>query len=131
MLNEENDWVYLVIESQLGLTHPIHLHGHDFYLLDQQASATYTDASSLNLVNPPRRDVAMLPAGGYLVMGFMTDNPGVWLMHCHVSASHLWSYPPKRWLTTPTDWLAYFSGPCSSTGGAPIRDCQHRRSGRP
>jgi hypothetical protein len=31
-----------------------------------------------------RRDVAMLPASGYLVLGFYTDNPGVWLLHCHI-----------------------------------------------
>lgn len=38
----------------------------------------------LNLDNPPRRDVANLPASGYLVIAFLTDNPGVWLMHCHI-----------------------------------------------
>lgn len=26
----------------------------------------------------------MLPAAGYLVIGFPTDNPGVWLLHCHI-----------------------------------------------
>jgi hypothetical protein len=26
----------------------------------------------------------MLPASGYLVIAFQTDNPGVWLMHCHI-----------------------------------------------
>lgn len=26
----------------------------------------------------------MLPAAGHLVLGFITDNPGVWLMHCHI-----------------------------------------------
>lgn len=26
----------------------------------------------------------MLPASGYLVIGFETDNPGAWLMHCHI-----------------------------------------------
>jgi len=25
-----------------------------------------------------------LPSLGYLVLGFLTDNPGVWLMHCHI-----------------------------------------------
>jgi hypothetical protein len=41
--------------------------------------------SALNFVNPPRRDVAMLPSSGYLVLGFLTDNPGAWLMHCHIA----------------------------------------------
>lgn len=26
----------------------------------------------------------MLPASGYLVLAWETDNPGVWLMHCHI-----------------------------------------------
>lgn len=36
------------------------------------------------LTNPPRVDVAMLPGSGYLVVAFKTDNPGAWLMHCHI-----------------------------------------------
>lgn len=31
-----------------------------------------------------RRDTATLPAGGYLVLAFESDNPGAWLMHCHI-----------------------------------------------
>lgn len=27
----------------------------------------------------------MLPAGGWLVLAFETDNPGAWLMHCHIA----------------------------------------------
>lgn len=26
----------------------------------------------------------MLPAEGYLVFGFLADNPGTWLVHCHI-----------------------------------------------
>ena len=35
--------------------------------------------------NPPRRDVALLPAGGYLIIAFKADNPGSWLLHCHIA----------------------------------------------
>lgn len=84
ILDEENEWVYFVIESAIGIPHPIHLHGHDFYVLGQQAAATYTGVDQLNFVNPIRRDVAMLPASGFLVIGFPADNPGVWLLHCHI-----------------------------------------------
>ncbi|KAL2353497.1 Cupredoxin [Cryomyces antarcticus] len=82
---ELGEWVYIVIESPIPLPHPIHLHGHDFFILGE-GRGTYNAASSpaLNLVNPPRRDVALLPAAGYLVLAFVTDNPGVWLMHCHI-----------------------------------------------
>lgn len=33
------------------------------------------NSSNLNLSNPPRRDVAILPDSGYLVLAFKTDNP--------------------------------------------------------
>lgn len=29
-------------------------------------------------------DTANMPAAGWLVMAFETDNPGAWLMHCHI-----------------------------------------------
>jgi len=32
-----------------------------------------------------RRDVTMLPAKGWIVLAFRTDNPGAWLMHCHIA----------------------------------------------
>ncbi|KAI1167575.1 multicopper oxidase [Nemania serpens] len=83
-LNEANAWTYLIIESQLGLVHPFHLHGHDFFILAQVSMATFSNASQLNLSNPPRRDVAMIPASGFLAIAFQNDNPGVWLAHCHI-----------------------------------------------
>jgi hypothetical protein len=68
-----------------ALPHPIHLHGHDFFVLDAQGNATWTgNLSRLKFDNPPRRDTATLPARGYLVLAFESDNPGVWLMHCHI-----------------------------------------------
>ncbi|KAF2622424.1 multicopper oxidase [Macroventuria anomochaeta] len=82
-LPDANIWTYLVIETTLSVPHPIHLHGHDFSVL-AQGSGTYSSSVSLNLDNPPRRDTAMLPASGYLVLAFETDNPGAWLMHCHI-----------------------------------------------
>lgn len=83
-LPDADEWVYVVISTTLAIPHPIHLHGHDFYVI-AQGTGTYTSGSTtLNLDNPPRRDTAMLPASGYLVLAFETDNPGAWLMHCHI-----------------------------------------------
>ncbi|KAI9645249.1 hypothetical protein NHQ30_005984 [Ciborinia camelliae] len=85
-LPNANEWVYLIIHSALPVPHPIHLHGHDFFVISQQPSAydAATASSTYNLNNPPRRDVALLPPGGYLVLAFETDNPGAWLAHCHI-----------------------------------------------
>lgn len=82
-LDTADQWVYFVIQTTLGVPHPIHLHGHDFFVL-AQGTGTYSSSVVLNTDNPPRRDTAMLPASGYLVIAFQTDNPGVWLMHCHI-----------------------------------------------
>ncbi len=79
-----NEWAYIIIETTLPVPHPIHLHGHDFFVLAQRTGTYDADSTTLNLENPPRRDTAMLPGSGYLVVAFETDNPGVWLMHCHI-----------------------------------------------
>ncbi|KAH7016525.1 uncharacterized protein B0I36DRAFT_337964 [Microdochium trichocladiopsis] len=31
------------------------------------------------------RDATMAPANGWLVLAGFTDNPGAWLMHCHIA----------------------------------------------
>lgn len=83
LLEEANIWEYVVIHSAIPISHPIHLHGHDFFVL-AQGTGTYNASNLSPSSNPPRRDVALLPAGGYLVLAFKTDNPGAWLMHCHI-----------------------------------------------
>ena len=70
----------------IDVPHPIHLHGHDFYVLGTGVGDFSTvDSTKLDYYNPPRRDTAMLPANGWLVVAFKTHNPGAWLMHCHIA----------------------------------------------
>lgn len=56
--------------------HPWHLHGHTF-------SVVKGATGSVNYVNPPRRDVTP-SSGSYITIRFTADNPGPWLMHCHI-----------------------------------------------
>lgn len=79
-------WTFWVIQNGFVLPHPIHLHGHDFLVLGTGAGTfdAATMTSQLNFNNPIRRDVEQMPGGGWLVMAFKTDNPGCWLMHCHI-----------------------------------------------
>lgn len=88
-LPDADTWAFWVITNGNGVPHPIHLHGHDFYLLGQ-GSGSFTGVSQLNFVNPPRRDVAMLEGSGFMVIAFLTDNPGAWLLHCHIVSSSRW-----------------------------------------
>jgi hypothetical protein len=39
----------------------------------------------LKLDNPPRRDVVLLPRDGFVIIAFKADNPGSWLLHCHIA----------------------------------------------
>ncbi|TVY39689.1 Laccase [Lachnellula subtilissima] len=80
-------WTVWVIEDDtgFGITHPIHLHGHDFWVIAQETATFDIDTVTWNLDNPPRRDVASLPGNGFLAIAFKKDNPGSWLMHCHIA----------------------------------------------
>ncbi|KAF2002221.1 multicopper oxidase [Amniculicola lignicola CBS 123094] len=84
----QDQWVRLVVTGPNNSTvasHPIHLHGHDFALLAQDNVPWNESTKPILHKNPPRRDVALLPNNGYLLIAFKVDNPGVWLMHCHIA----------------------------------------------
>lgn len=68
-------WTYWVIQQAANappIAHPIHLHGHDMYLLGTGVGQFDADTNldDLNFNNPPRRDVAFLQAGGWLVIAY-------------------------------------------------------------
>jgi len=94
-------------DSMDTMGHPMHLHGHKFWVLGSgegpfpYSSITDAPQSSINLQNPPYRDTAELPPSGWVVIRYVTDNPGAWLLHCHLQW-HLvvripLSKPLSRW----------------------------------
>ncbi|XP_040385365.1 laccase-24-like [Oryza brachyantha] len=71
-------------------SHPMHLHGFNFFVL-AQGFGNYnetTDPAKFNLVDPQERNTVAVPTGGWAVIRFVADNPGMWFMHCHFD-SHL------------------------------------------
>ena len=98
--------------------HPIHIHGHQFYVISMGYSNYDEDTKRIlsahntdidcqhdklcnkpkwsnqtwslgnvpdaNFINPPLRDTITIPKGGYAVLRFRSDNPGLWLLHCHI-----------------------------------------------
>ncbi|CAI0415630.1 unnamed protein product, partial [Linum tenue] len=72
--------------------HPIHLHGYDFYILAEGFGNfdPDVDTGKFNLVDPPLRNTAAVPAGGWAVIRFVADNPGMWIMHCHLDVHISW-----------------------------------------
>ena len=84
----------LIIRATLALSHPLHLHGHDFQVLAWGQGEW--DGTITRPENPQRRDVNLFPELGsfvqptvaqqtYLVLQFDQDNPGVWPFHCHIA----------------------------------------------
>ncbi|XP_042416446.1 laccase-17-like [Zingiber officinale] len=79
--------------SVLGAeSHPMHLHGHNFYVVGRGFGNfdPVDDPSRFNLVDPVERNTVGVPVGGWLAVRFRADNPGVWLMHCHIDAHLSW-----------------------------------------
>jgi FtsP/CotA-like multicopper oxidase with cupredoxin domain len=72
-----DEWIYWVIQTKNGQPHPMHLHGHDFWVLGQGSGIYNASTADLTLTNTPRRDTVLLPGAGYVVIAFYTDNPGV------------------------------------------------------
>lgn len=89
--------VKLVINNLDDGSHPFHLHGHSFHVLssfraDKAKLGTYnpfetSDADSLDhwqREKPLRKDTVSVPRRGHVVLSFVADNPGMWMLHCHM-----------------------------------------------
>lgn len=91
------EWIDIVLNNMDDKGHPFHLHGHNFYVLESHAprrvgaydlynpfDAKPPAGGPMNLVNPPKKDTVYVPSMGYVVLRFKADNPGLWLLHCHI-----------------------------------------------
>jgi iron transport multicopper oxidase len=70
-----NRTIDVLIRNNDGGPHPIHMHGHNFWVV---STSQYNNASSI------KRDVVSIPALGWAIIRFVSDNPGIWLLHCHI-----------------------------------------------
>ncbi|GFP58802.1 oxydoreductase ptaK [Trichoderma asperellum] len=80
----DNSSVRLVIQNAHDFSHPIHIHGHNIYIL-AEGEGTWDNKTVVRPNNPQRRDTQQLRANGYIVIQYETDNPGVWPLHCHIA----------------------------------------------
>ncbi|KAF8853475.1 hypothetical protein BDZ45DRAFT_706949 [Acephala macrosclerotiorum] len=91
--------VDLIIQNFDEGNHPMHLHGHKFWVLGQ-GHGMFPGYDKLGLSpegkgvleghhgvlgNLIRRDVATAEGFGWLALRFIADNPGVWAFHCHMA----------------------------------------------
>lgn len=71
----EGDVVRLTVENHSGQVHPMHLHGHHAVVLSRdgvRATGSPWWFDSLDVADGERFEV-----------GFVADNPGLWMDHCH------------------------------------------------
>lgn len=83
---KHNDVVEIVINNYQGNLHPWHLHGHQFQVLQRtDINGGYFDGYFANISSTPsKRDTLMVQNYGHAVIRFRANNPGVWLLHCHI-----------------------------------------------
>lgn len=95
---EHNQVVQLVLNNGDSGSHPFHLHGHNFQVINREPSYGPGFYSHLNgdpvsydpnnhtafPAIPIRRDTLVLPPQGHFVIRFVADNPGIWFFHCHI-----------------------------------------------
>lgn len=93
---DEPTRVDIVINNLDDGAHPFHLHGHSFYVLSSYRDegrggwGSYNPHSGeqppngLNLDFPLRKDTVSVPRRGHVVLALVADNPGIWMLHCHM-----------------------------------------------
>ena len=66
--------VELVFVNQTPMPHPMHLHGHEFQVVEIDGKR-FPGAV---------RDTVLVPPGRRVVVAFDANNPGLWAFHCHL-----------------------------------------------
>ena len=117
----QNDkWIYSYINnySEAPENHPMHLHGHDFWILSQGEAWWFPNNGTIKTKDPPRRNVATLFNYGHLVIAFRSYNLGIWLMHCHiawhVAQGMAWQYLEQGGEILETYDMGLFNKTCRS-----------------
>ncbi|KAL9118846.1 MAG: hypothetical protein Q9187_004603 [Circinaria calcarea] len=82
----KNTSIRVILRNYFPAVHPMHLHGHDFWVLAEGVGTW--DGRTTNPHNPQRRDTQLMVPGSpdnpsYVVLEWNADNPGVWPLHCH------------------------------------------------
>lgn len=63
------------LQNRTAFPHPIHLHGHTFQVLSRQGAP---------LAEQIWRDTVFVFPNETVEIAFVADNPGDWLLHCHI-----------------------------------------------
>jgi FtsP/CotA-like multicopper oxidase with cupredoxin domain len=67
--------VRMELTNRTAFPHGIHVHGHHFFVLSQ---------NGIPDPNKDLRDTVLVGADETVELAFVTDNPGKWMIHCHM-----------------------------------------------
>jgi FtsP/CotA-like multicopper oxidase with cupredoxin domain len=70
----------MTITNNTAFIHPMHLHGHSFQILNPAQLVAGNHTSSQTRLS----DTVLLFPQERTEIAFVADNPGDWLLHCHV-----------------------------------------------
>ncbi|KAJ1819089.1 ferroxidase fet3 [Coemansia sp. RSA 2599] len=76
--------VQLTINNHDYYSHPFHLHGHVFQVIEMGSIRDNERMMKESMDVPVKRDTVVVRGGHYAIVRFRADNPGVWLFHCHI-----------------------------------------------
>jgi FtsP/CotA-like multicopper oxidase with cupredoxin domain len=66
--------VQIVLTNNTTMAHPMHLHGHDFEVVEIDG----------HKISGPLRDTVVVPPGSKITIAFDANNIGIWAFHCHL-----------------------------------------------
>lgn len=66
--------IALKFVNDTPMTHPMHLHGHSFQVIDINGQP----------LSGAVRDTILVPGPSSVTVAFDANNPGLWYVHCHV-----------------------------------------------
>ena len=84
--------IEMIFINNTGMTHPMHFHGHVFQL---------TSINGKTLADGPLHDSILVLPNSTMKIQFDADNPGIWLMHCHIL------YHAKGGMDTTANYVGY------------------------
>lgn len=105
-----NKVIQLVIESTVMMGHPLHMHGHHMYVMGGGLGSWDKNLSSLNTKDPHVRDTISMGRNQWMVTRFVSNNPGVWMFHCHVE-NHLMKGMGMAFIEAPEMLFTVFPPP--------------------
>lgn len=80
LMVKEGDRVQMTFVNKTSMSHPMHLHGHTFQVVEIDG----------DIFPGAMRDTVLVMPGQTVKVIFDANNPGIWALHCHI-AFHQWA----------------------------------------